>query len=453
MMETKGVHMRPGAVVAAAAVWLVGLPVAGAAQPTEQPVTFAEHVAPILYERCTTCHRPGQVGPMSLLTYEDARPWARSIRQKVAAREMPPWDADPAIGAWANDRSLGDDEIATLVAWADGGAPRGDPAAMPPLPGYADSEWTIGEPDAVFGIPPFDVPAEGTVDYTYFEVPTHLAEDRWVSAIQVRPGAAAAVHHVIVTARTERDPRAPGAGRRRVDPGFRLDRDILPGREIEWNPGLAQLEGRGKGAPLGGTTVGNDGVSIFQPGTARLLRAGTTLVFEMHYTPTGEPHVDETRIGLVFTDTPPERAVRNGVIAHGQFVIPPGAANYRIEADLTFTRNVRLLSLLPHSHLRGVRWDYEAVYPDGTRETILSVPDYDFNWQIDYIFDEPLALPEGARIHAVAYYDNSAANRSNPDPTVAVRWGEQTDEEMMFTALSYLIDEEGGPVASGRRGR
>ena len=312
---------------------------------------------------------------------------------------------------------------------------------MPPLPSHADNEWTIGEPDAVFGIPPFDVPPEGLVDYTYFEVPTNLTEDKWVSAIQVRPGAAAAVHHVIVTARAERTPEERRA-RRRVDPGFRLDRDILPGREIEWNPGVAQLEGRGKGAPLGGTTVGNDGVTMFQPGTARLLEAGTTLVFEMHYTPTGEPHVDETRIGLVFADAPPDRTVRSGAIVHGQFVIPPGAADYKVEADLTFTRGVRLLSLLPHSHLRGVRWDYEAVYPDGTRETILSVPDYDFNWQIDYVFDEPLALPPGSRIHAVAHYDNSAANRSNPDPTAEVRWGEQTDEEMMFTALSYLIDEE-----------
>ena len=444
--------MRSGVVAAAALIGLAGLPVPGAAQPAEQPVTFAEHVAPILYERCTTCHRPGQVGPMSLLTYADARPWARSIREKVAAREMPPWDADPAIGAWANDRSLSADEIATLVAWADAGAPRGDLAAMPPLPSYADSEWTIGEPDAIFGIPPFDVPPAGLVDYTYFEVPTNLTEDKWVSAIQVRPGAAAAVHHVIVTARAQRTPEERRA-RRRADPGFRLDRDILPGREIEWNPGVAQLGGRGKGAPLGGTTVGNDGVTIFQPGTARLLEAGTTLVFEMHYTPTGEPHVDETRIGMVFTDTPPEQTVRSGAIVHGQFVIPPGAADYKVEADLTFTKGVRLLSLLPHSHLRGVRWDYEAVYPDGTRETILSVPDYDFNWQIDYIFDEPLALPEGSRIHAVAHYDNSAANRSNPDPTAEVRWGEQTDEEMMFTALSYLIDEEAGAAAAGRRGR
>ena len=442
--------MRFGIVPVAAAIALTSLCVPLAAQPAEQSVTFTEHVAPILYERCTTCHRPGQVGPMSLLTYEDARPWARAIREKVAAREMPPWDADPAIGTWANDRSLGDAEIATLVAWADGGTRRGDPAAMPPLPSYADSEWTIGEPDAVFSIPPFDVPPEGTVDYTYFEVPTNLTEDKWVRAVQVRPGAAAAVHHVIVTARAAPAPRERGA-RRRVDPGFRLDRDILPGREIEWNPGVAQLEGRGKGTPLGGTTVGNDGVSIFQPGTARLLKAGTTLVFEMHYTPTGELHVDETRIGLVFTDTPPAQQVWNGVIAHGQFVIPPGAPNYRIEADLTFTRDAKLLSLLPHSHLRGVRWDYEAVYPDGTRETILSVPDYDFNWQIDYIFDEPLALPAGSKVHAVAYYDNSAANRSNPDPTAEVRWGEQTDEEMMFTALSYLIDEEAGAAALRQR--
>ena len=423
------------------ALALIGPSLPAAAQPAGETVTFTEHVAPIFYESCTTCHRPGQVAPMSLLTYEDARPWARAIRQKVVDREMPPWDADPAVGVWANDRSLSDEAIATIAAWADGGAPRGDRALQPPLPAYADSEWTIGEPDAVFAIPPFEVPPEGTVDYTYFEVPTNLTADKWVTAVQVRPGAPAAVHHVIVTARAERTPEEREA-RSRVDPGFRLDYDILPGREIEWNPGVAQLEGRGKGDPLGGTTVGNDGVSLFQPGTARLLEAGTTLVFEMHYTPTGEPHVDETRIGLVFTDNPPRQQVWDGAIMHGQFVIPPGAADHKIETDLTFTKDVKLLNLLPHSHLRGVRWEYEAEYPDGRRETILSVPDYDFNWQIDYIFDEPLALPGGSRIHASAWYDNSAANRSNPDPTAEVRWGEQTDEEMMFTALSYLIDDE-----------
>ncbi len=428
-------------------VWaLVGLAVAAApARAQGGSVTFTEHVAPIFYESCTTCHRPGQVGPMSLLTYEDARPWARAIKQKVADRDMPPWDADPQVGTWANDRSLTDDEIATIVAWADAGAPRGDRAAMPSMPAYADSAWTIGEPDAVFSIPPFEVPADGMVEYTYFEVPTNLTEDKWVQAVQVMPDAMAAVHHIIVSARSELSLEEVEA-RRRVDPGIRLDREILPGDEIEWNPGVAQLEGRSKGDSLGGTTVGNDGVSIFAPGTARLLKAGTTLVFEMHYTPTGEPVVDASQIGLVFTDEEPDQVVWPGAIVHGQFAIPPGESNYKVEADLTFAKDVKLLNLLPHSHLRGVRWDYEAVYPDGTRKTILSVPEYDFNWQIDYIFDEPLSLPKGSKIHAVSYYDNSAANRHNPDPTVEVRWGEQTDEEMMFTALSYLIDEEAGTV-------
>ena len=267
-----------------------------AAQAPDGPVTFTEHVAPILYDNCTSCHRPGQVGPMSLLTFEDARPWARSIREKVSDRTMPPWDADPRIGTWANDRSLTDDEIATLVAWADGGAARGDLAAMPPLPAAASDEWAIGEPDAVFEIPAFNVPPDGTVDYTYFEVPTNLTEDKWVQAIQVKPDAAAAVHHIIVSARAEYTAEEIEE-MRRVDPGIRVDRDILPGDEIEWNPGVAQLEGRSKGSALGGTTVGNDGVSIFEPGTARLLKAGTTLVFEMHYTPTGEPHVDQSQIG------------------------------------------------------------------------------------------------------------------------------------------------------------
>ena len=429
--------LNHGVALALALAVVVGVPSFGVAQE----VTFTEHVAPIFFENCTTCHRPGQVGPMSLLTYEDARPWARSIKQKVADRDMPPWDADPAVGTFANDRSLRDDEVEMIIAWADAGAPRGDAAATPAAPSYADSHWTIGEPDAVFSIPPFEVPAEGTVDYTYFEVPTNLTEDKWVQAIEVKPGAMAAVHHIIVTQRAELSEEEI-AELRRFDPGIRLDRELLPGREIEWNPGVVQLEGRGKGTPLGGTTVGNDGVSVFQLGTARRLRAGTTLVFEVHYTPTGETHIDESKIGLVFTDEPPTQTVMDGAIVHGQFTIPPGEANYKIEADLTFSKDAKLLNLLPHSHLRGVRWDYEAVYPDGRRQAILSVPSYDFNWQIDYIFDEPITMPAGSKIHAVAYYDNSAANRSNPDPTAEVRWGEQTDEEMFFTALSYLLDEE-----------
>ena len=238
------------------ALALIGLSSPAAAQPVGAMVTFTEHVAPIFYESCTTCHRPGQVAPMSLLTYEDAWPWARAIRQKVIDREMRPWDADPAVGTWANDRSLSDEAIATIAAWADEGAPRGHRALQPPLPAYADREWTIGAPDAVFSIPPFEAPPEGTVDYIYFEVPTNVTEDQWVTAVQVRPGAPTAVHHSIVTARAERTPEEQEA-RRRVDPGFRLDYDILPGREIEWNPGVAQLEGRGKGsaAPPSGTTA------------------------------------------------------------------------------------------------------------------------------------------------------------------------------------------------------
>ena len=403
-----------------------------------EKVTLAEHVASIFHASCTTCHRPGQVGPMSLLTYEDARPWARSIKQKVQAREMPPWHADPAVGTWAKDRSLTDQEISTIVAWVDGGALRGNLADIPALPDYADTRRTIGTADAIFAIPPFVVPEEGQVDYTYFEVPTNLAEDRWIEAVEVRPGVPRVVHHVIVSARTDERRKAPGV--------LRLDREILPGEEIDWNPGVAQLEGRGKGDPLGGTTVGNDGVSVFEPGTARLLKAGTTLVFEMHYTPTGESVVDQTELGLKFTDTPPERIVWNGVIVHGQFVIPPGDPDYTVEADVSFAEDVQVLSVLPHSHLRGTRWDYQAVYPDGRRQTMLSVPKYDFNWQIDYMFDEPLKLPGGSRIEAVAHYDNSEANRSNPDPTAEVRWGEQTDEEMMFTSFAYLVD--GGTAGS-----
>ena len=411
-----------------------GIPATAAAG--ENLVTFSEHVAPIFYENCTTCHRPGQVAPMSLLTYEDARPWARSIRQRVENREMPPWDADPNVGVWANDRSLSEEDIATIVAWADAGAPRGNPALQPVLPTYVDSAWSIGKPDAVFSIPPFSVPAEGVLDYHYFEVPTNIAEDKWVTAVEVRPDEPSVVHHVIVTARAERFPGAEREGsRRHRETAYRADGALQPSRG--WNPGIAQLEGRSRGDLLiGGSSL------AYPPGTAWLLAANSTLVFEMHYTPSGEPLIDETQIGLIFTDTPPERQVQDGGISHAQFVIPPGAADYLVKADVTFTKDVRLLNLFPHAHLRGARWEYEAVYPDGRRKRLLSVPEFDFNWQTSYVFEKPLALPAGSSVHAYAWYDNSAGNRLNPDPTAEVRWGDQNDEEMMFTAFSYLIDAD-----------
>lgn len=394
------------------------------------PVTFTKDVAPIFYESCTTCHRPGQLAPMSLLSYEDVRPWARAIRDKVESRAMPPWHADSRYGVFTNDRSLRQETIDTIVAWADGGALRGDPADLPPMPDYVEQQWAFGEPDAVFSIPPFTVPEDGDVDYTYFEVPTNFTEDRWVRAFQTIPGDARVVHHVIVYARDEQA-QTPSL--------ISWPEEQDPPPYEEWNPGIKQLEGRSLGPMLGGTTVGNDGVFAYDTGTARLVRAGTTLVFEVHYTTIGEETVDETRFGLYYASEPPQTEAWTDLVTNANFVIPAGAPAHKVEANYTFTDDITLLSLLPHAHTRGSRWDYRLVYPDGRTETVLSVPRYDFNWQTDYVFAKPLELPKGTRLETTAYYDNSTANRANPDATVDVRWGDQTYEEMMVTGLTYTV--------------
>jgi hypothetical protein len=414
-------------------------------QAAKPPVpTFTKDVAPILYKNCTGCHRPGEIGPMSLLTYEDVRPRAKDIRDKVGDGVMPPWHADKTHGKFANDRSLSDEDRSVLLRWANNGAPKGDDKDLPPAPKYVDG-WTLGQPDAVIEMPvDYKVPADGFVEYEYFEIPTNFTEDKWVQGLEVRPGARAVVHHVIVTARPPKPEPRPG--------GF----TFAKGMEIpKGQTGSAAAEkpvdpkhGKGQGlfpAPqrlgafIGGFAPGTSAFS-YEPGSAVLIRAGSTIVLQMHYTTNGKEATDRTKIGLFFAKQPPTTELRLGTLINGQLKIPAGEKDYSISADMTTLTDVTLRSLLPHTHLRGKSWEYTATYPDGRSEVILSVPKYDFNWQTEYIFAQPLKLPKGTRIHAVAHYDNSAANKSNPDPTTDVAWGDQTWEEMMFTGIVYSID-------------
>jgi hypothetical protein len=402
--------------------------------------TFTKDVAPILYKNCTGCHRPGEIGPMSLLTYEDARPRAKDIRDKVADGVMPPWHADKTHGRFSNDRSLSDTDRSTLLRWANNGAPQGDPKDLPPQPSYTEG-WALGQPDVVMQIPvDYKVPADGFVEYEYFEIPSNFTEDKWVQGIEVRPGARAVVHHVIVTARPAQPERRPGGFR------FAQGMDIPKGQtgsgEVDTKHGKGQSlfpPPQRLGVFIGGFAPGTS-ASKFEPGSAVLIRAGATIVLQMHYTTNGKEAIDRTKIGFFFAKEPPQRELRLGTLVNGQLKIPAGEKDYSIGADMTTLTDVTLRSLLPHTHLRGRSWEYSAIYPDGRSEVILSVPKYDFNWQTDYVFAEPLKLPKGTRIHAVAHYDNSAANKSNPDPTVDVAWGDQTWEEMMFTGIVYSID-------------
>jgi hypothetical protein len=412
-----------------------------ARKPANVP-TFSKDVAPNLYKNCTGCHRPGEIAPMSLLTYDDARPWAKAIRDEVSEGNMPPWHADPKVGHFANERRLTDEEKDVLVRWASGGAPRGSANDLPSIPKYTDG-WTIGQPDLVLSMPQeYTVPADGFVEYQYIEIPTNLKEDKWVQALEVRPGNREVVHHVIVYARPPQPERRPSA--LRAAEGM----DIPAGQSggPEEDEGQKRARGQSRfpaprrlGPSIGGFAPGTS-AQVYEPGSALLLRAGSTVVLQMHYTPNGDKATDRTNIGLKFAAAPPQYEIRLASLVNGSLRIPPGASDYALSADMTTTADVTIRQLLPHTHLRGKSWEYSVIYPDGRSEVILSVPKYDFNWQTSYIFSEPLKLPRGSKLHAVAHYDNSNANKSNPDPTVEVHWGDQTWEEMMFTSIVYTID-------------
>ncbi len=429
--------------VTVAGLWMFALAAIGHGAAQDGPraaadaPTFSKDVAPVFYKNCANCHRPGEIAPMSLLTYKDARPWAKAIREKVATGAMPPWHADPAHGQFLNDRRLTDAEKETISKWVSAGAPEGNPLELPPPPHYADG-WMMGEPDVVLGMnEDYPVPSGGTVEYKYFEVPTNFTEDTFIQAMEVRPGNRAVVHHVIVYARPPQPEPRPAV--------FKFAEGMeLPKKGDAEKPANDRPAPKRLGASAGGFAPGQF-IRVFQPGTAVRVTAGSVLVFQMHYTANGTATTDRTRIGLKLAKEKPKDEVRMSALINGAFTIPSGATDHRVDAELTIVQDLTLWSMLPHTHVRGKRWEYSLTYPDGRTETILSVPKYDFNWQTDYIFKEPLKLPKGTKIHATAWYDNSKNNASNPDSSVDVRWGDQTWEEMMFTALDYTVSPAVAP--------
>ena len=410
------------ATVAVALVCAIAIPTAHSNPPVTP--TFAKDVAPILFNNCISCHRPGDIAPMSLLTYENVRPWAKSIREKVAGGEMPPWHATQARGIFSNDRRLSDHDKETLIRWADGGAPKGDPKDLPAAPKFAEG-WEIGKPDVVISMPrEFEVKDSGTIAYQFFEAPTNFTEDKWIQAIEVRPGVRSVVHHVLIFC------REPGSRR---PPVFN-----------QLVPNLGALgHGRGEeslpGALIATTAPGTNAMT-FKPGTAMRIKAGAVLAFQVHYTANGTATKDRTSVGMIFSKEPPKQEIRNSAFVNPIFLIPAGAANQQVEAEIQFSEDVHIWGLFPHTHLRGKSWEYKLTYPDGRTEVVLSVPKYDFNWQTYYMFTKPLAVPKGSRLEAIARYDNSVANKWNPDPKVAVRWGPQTWEEMQYSGITFSVD-------------
>jgi hypothetical protein len=416
--------------------------VVAVAAPTVTSVTYYKDVAPIVQNRCQECHRPGEVAPMSFMTYDQVRPWAKAMKTAVLTKKMPPWSADPHYGKFSNDRSLSQPEMDTLVAWVDAGSPAGNPKDAPKPREYTPG-WQIGKPDVVYELPtPIDVPASGVVDYTYVVIPTNFTEDKWVQFAEVRPDARSVVHHVLAFLRPpgnsflrDAKPGVPYIPQRRTSDGRQGGQgniqDQIPGEMlVGYAPGLPPTQ--------------------CKPGDAKLIKAGSDIVLQLHYTPNGKAVTDRSKFGLIFAKEPPQKRVMTMMAMNFFLKIPPGDPNYEVHSHATLPQDVSLVSLMPHMHLRGKDFLYKAVYPTGESQVLLSVPKYDFSWQIAYGLDQELVLPKGTRIECTAHFDNSANNPSNPDPTKEVRWGDQTFEEMMIGFFDVAFDAKSDPSALQR---
>jgi hypothetical protein len=385
--------------------------------------TFYKDVLPLLQQHCQTCHRPGEIGLMPLLDYLGTRPWARAIRQAVLLRQMPPWFADPAYGHFSNDRSLSQKDIQTIVDWVDNGAPAGDPHDTP-MPVHWTPGWSIGKPEIVFEMPvAFDVPTSGVLPYQYIILPTRFQQDTWVHLVEVRAGDRAHTHHIVASIR---DPGSPWLRAKPVGVPFALQ----PGEDAGVRAQGEFLAGYGPGAVP----------ELLGPGQAKLIKAGSDIVLQIHYTTNGKPGRDRSRIGLVLLHTQPRQRVLMLAAANIRFLIPPGAPDYHVDASTTLHRNATLVSLLPHMHLRGKSFEFRVRYPNGERQILLRVPRYSYDWQLSYYLEKPLPLPAGTSIECTARFDNSPNNPRNPDPSAAVRFGPQSWDEMMIGYFEVATD-------------
>jgi hypothetical protein len=389
---------------------------------TKETVTYAKQVSRIIQDKCQTCHHAGTAAPFTLATYDDAVKRADTIREVISEKRMPPWHADPRYSKFGNDRHLTPKELDAFLTWLDNGRELGDKKDLPEPRTY-ENGWVIGKPDVIIDLPEErTIPATGVVPYQYYRTPTNFKEDVWVQAAEGRPGNRGVVHHIVVSIADPRTKNQPGPASR----GF--GESILVGEA----PGDIPL--------------------MLPPGVAKKIPVGAELIWQMHYTPNGKEAKDRSQLGLIFHKgkEPPKRVAQTLGIVNSNFNIPAGANNHLVESEWVFPRDALLLSFMPHMHLRGKDFEYRAEYPDGRKETILSVPRYDFNWQTQYRLAEPLRLPKKTKIHCTAHFDNSAANPANPDPKIAVTWGEQTWEEMMIGWVDYVWEQpEREAIAEG----
>jgi hypothetical protein len=383
-------------------------------------------VLPILQAKCQSCHRPGEAAPFSLLSYKEARPWAKAIKSATATSKMPPWSADPAVGKWKNERRLTAEETRILADWADGGAVEGKPAKKsPPAPVFTEG-WQIGKPDAVLAMSiPYAVPATGIVDYQWIMIPG-FPEDKWIQSFEVRPGERSVVHHVAAFLRR---------------PGSKWLADLKPGVPSPK-------------APKASEAGGSDGIIaeyvpgipplVLPQGYAFKLPAGTDIMLQVHYTPNGKAVEDVSKVGIIFAkEAPKYRVITTAAVAPG-LRIPPNEANHVVKAYLTFGTDVEVLGINPHMHVRGKSAAVNITYPDGKTDPLLRVPKYDFNWQLTYEPAVAWKWPAGTKLEAIATYDNSANNAANPDPSKEVRWGDQTSDEMMafYMHVALPVDQD-----------
>jgi hypothetical protein len=396
-----------------------------AAKPVAAP-TFYKDVQPILQDHCQSCHRSGEVAPMSLVTFEETKPWADAIKHAVEMKMMPPWFADPRYGHFANDSSLTEQQIKTITDWVAAGVPAGDPHDAPAPRKWAQG-WNISQADVVVKMPkPVSIPAQGEVEYTYEIVPTHFSENRWVQMSEFRPGSPAHVHHAVVYIRP---PDSTWLKHAPVGEPFMASTLKDPDEQRQAHETTSDL--LLVYAPGSSPDEWPDGMAKFVP-------AGSDLVFQMHYTTNGTADQDQTSIGLVFSKSPPAQRVMTLQLNNHALIIPPGADDFLASVQGTLPHDATLLSLFPHMHLRGKRFEYDIVHDDHRVEILLRV-NYHFHWQLSYRLAEPRLLKAGTKLRALAWYDNSKNNPHNPDPTKMVTWGDQTSDEMMVGFFDVAV--------------
>jgi len=456
---------------------ILGLALATTAQATDQssPVTFAKDVLPILQKNCQTCHRPGQIAPMSLISYKETRPWAKAIKAAVMMKKMPPWFADPKYGHFTNDRSLKQSEIDTIVKWVDSGVPEGDPKDAPAPVQWPAGGWAI-QPEVVMDLPPHEVPAKGILEWELIALPSPFKVDTWVTSMEILPGDPSVVHHIcfsfekhkpttvynqyewVQVPRDETGNPTPGNSGFGELPNMIIATREVGSTEVKLRPGRPTLRQNLDFCYLPGNTY--DDYRAWNAG--KLVPAGSDIVISLHYTANGSNVVDRTKIGFTAAKTPPPKkfivqgagedtpvivptaASTRAVFAstyNPTFAIPPNTDNYEAPPmDITFLKAAEIVRLRPHAHVRGKSAQYTLTYPDGRQEVVLNVPRYDFNWQLSY--GTSLKVPEGSHLRFEFLYDNSANNKYNPDPSRWVYQGFQSWEEMMAPNIGFLLDRD-----------